>query len=436
MTDHSIFYYPYASFQDDQVPLLKAAALYFDKLYILDPFKASWGMIGPSGGLQELTLLEEEGILQRVAPEEVLKEYEKAMTAEILADITNPSFLSLCQRKGRGRRWTLALAKVPKEIRSKYKSLDTPMRRLMHNVPRKASLELEEYEEGGGGYFEGDRPRYVATLNRAADEMSETVSLYDEYREGGHGVIEYRYADYPLSLGEAIMINHALFGGFLHTGAVPITDDSFHNKVLNLKIKRASNIPKIRDILDDRAKQRQLKKSQLAIKALTDLDLAIISSEMPMEEILKYRDDNADSLGQARQELGMLARAIESQPWTEDFGNELETKVLPKVQRMLKEGKKARDSWLKSKRGRLAIKAAGVAAGAATAVLAVFTAPLTPIALATAGLGLASGAAIPGAEWLLDWRDGKQTVQENGLHYLFDVVSKAGSDHALRERQQ
>ena len=42
----------------------------------------------------------------------------------------------------------------------------------------------------------------------------------------------------------------------------------------------------------------------------------------------------------------------------------------------------------------------------------------TEKALATAGLGLASGAAIPGAEWLLDWRDGKRTVQENGLHYL------------------
>lgn len=43
---------------------------------------------------------------------------------------------------------------------------------------------------------------------------------------------------------------------------------------------------------------------------------------------------------------------------------------------------------------------------------------LTPVALATAGLGLASGAAIPGAEWLLDRRDGKKTVRENGLHYL------------------
>lgn len=36
-------------------------------------------------------------------------------------------------------------------------------------------------------------------------------------------------------------------------------------------------------------------------------------------------------------------------------------------------------------------------------------------------LGLASGIVIPGAEWLLDWRDGRRTIQQNGLHYLLGV---------------
>jgi hypothetical protein len=54
-------------------------------------------------------------------------------------------------------------------------------------------------------------------------------------------------------------------------------------------------------------------------------------------------------------------------------------------------------------------------------VLAVFSAPLTPIALATAGLGLVSGTVIPGAEWLLDWRDGRSGAEANGLHYLLRV---------------
>jgi hypothetical protein len=46
MTDHNIFYYPYASFTNAQAPLLKIAALYFDHLHLLDPEKASGGTIG------------------------------------------------------------------------------------------------------------------------------------------------------------------------------------------------------------------------------------------------------------------------------------------------------------------------------------------------------------------------------------------------------
>jgi len=427
MNEHSIFYYPYASFRNDQLPLLKAAALYFDKLYILDPMKASWNRIGPAAGMPELQLLEQEGILERVAPEEILAKYEDVMTDEILADMTDPAFLSQCQRKGQGRRWTLALAKVPQEIRQKYKTLDDTMRRFMWETPLRASKKLEPYEDGGNfGEHEASQRSLsaITRLSAAYDEMRGSETTYDEYRETSEGVVEYRYADYPLSLGEAIMINHALFGGLLHTGAVPITDDRFHNQILNLKIKRASHIPEIRSLLDDRMKQRQLKKNQLASKALTDLDLAVISPKIPMEQLLNYREDNKDALEEARQELGLIAREIESQPWSKEFGDELETKTLPKIQRILNDGKRARNAWLKSKRGRLGLKAAGLAAGAATAILAIFAAPLTPVALAAAGLGLATGTVIPGAEWLFDWREGRETRKLNGLHYLLRTSNR------------
>ena len=47
MTEHNLFYYPFASFTSAQLPLLKVAALYFDRLVILDPVGASWATIGP-----------------------------------------------------------------------------------------------------------------------------------------------------------------------------------------------------------------------------------------------------------------------------------------------------------------------------------------------------------------------------------------------------
>ncbi len=46
MTEHNLFYYPYASVTNAQLPLLKVAALYFDKLVILDPISASWATLG------------------------------------------------------------------------------------------------------------------------------------------------------------------------------------------------------------------------------------------------------------------------------------------------------------------------------------------------------------------------------------------------------
>jgi hypothetical protein len=46
MNGHTLFYCPYTSFTDQQLPLLKVVALWFDKLVILDPVGASWDPVG------------------------------------------------------------------------------------------------------------------------------------------------------------------------------------------------------------------------------------------------------------------------------------------------------------------------------------------------------------------------------------------------------
>ena len=61
MTEHNLFYYPYASFTNAQAPLLKVAAIYFDKIYILDPEKANSGSIGIGNVASDVDLLEREG---------------------------------------------------------------------------------------------------------------------------------------------------------------------------------------------------------------------------------------------------------------------------------------------------------------------------------------------------------------------------------------
>jgi hypothetical protein len=428
MTKHNLFYYPYASFTEKQLPLLKVAALYFDKLYILDPQGASWDSIGIDDvTLNAINSLKDAGILKIVTPSTVLASYEEAIAEAIRLDMQNLEFLNLCDAHSKvtgKQHWTLSLSKVPQELQN-----DKVMRRLMGDfaseVSGKTANETHEYREHQSDLLFADEQLANQFLQRQKDyeQFRATGKAYDEYRESQNGIIEYRYADYPLALGESIMMNHAMFAGLLHSKATPITDVPFHNQALSLKLNDAVNNPGIQKILTERIQQRQLKADILAYTGLTDseLNLPILNSELPLEVILEYRENNNDVLQASRDKLGKMARRIESEPWSEDFFKVLEHEAIPDLLDELAEATKARDAWLKSQRGRLALKGTGVAVGIATAVLAVFAVPATPIALATAGLGLAAGAVLPGTEWLLDWRDGKKKTQENGLHYLLST---------------
>lgn len=405
MAEHRLFYYPYASFTDAQLPLLKVAAVWFDKLVILDPVGASWDTIGADQVARDaVRQLKDAGVLEVVTPAEVLAKYERPITDAIRRDLADREFVDLCDAQSRTagkQRWTLSLAKLPKDLKT-----DQVMRHLLGDFAREVTQEAGQYRE-----WEGLNPNMYY-------EYAGTGQAFDEYREGYDADVEYRYVDIPLAVGEAIMMNHALFAGLLHAGATPITDDSFHSRALARKLNLAASEPVVQQARVERA--RLLKLDMLATSALMDsqLDLPVLNSALPLSEVLEYRQKHNEDLGRTREKLAWMARRIKAEPWTKEFADELEVKVIPDLADALDDARKARDSWLKSKRGRLALSLTGIAVGAASATLAVVAAPLTPVALATAGLGLVSGTAVPGAEWLLNWRDGRKSIEENGLHYL------------------
>jgi hypothetical protein len=441
MESHEIFYYPYGSFRDAQVPLLKAAALYFDRLSILDPEKASGGGIGAVEVAADVKLLEVEGILVRISPEEVLRKYEGVIAAAIRADLEDSEFLKLCEASGKAQSWTLALAKVPRDIRENpvhqdyqtRKPEDQAMQRLMGELPRSFAPNLVRYQRVGRSHDETeiyDETEVAANLDgafklaryREAQEarLASQMRVYDETQPGEGEIIEYRYADYPLPLGESIMINHALFAGLLHAGAAPLTDDPFHNQVLKLKMKRARQIPEVRQILEDRAKERKLKQSLLGAGALADRDITLpaISSRIPLPDILEYRYQHRNELEQARGRLAHLARKIRETPWTDEFEAELDAEAIPTVIEEINACRKARDAWVNA-RGSLLLKSLGfVATGAAATLTLMFSAtPLLPVAVSIGLLGMIGSSIIPGFGAIAEWKSGKQTG-ENGLHYL------------------
>lgn len=408
MTPHRLYYYPYASFTNQQLPLLKVAAVWFDELVIMDPSGASLHSIGvdPSVG-QAVQLLRQEGILRVVNPATVLQTYEGPMAAAIRADLADPAFLQLCQAHAEAtghQRWTLSLAKVPQDLQA-----DQALRHLLGDFARSVAGEASRYVE-----MAGVDPAEVLAF-------AATGQAYDEIRQGPDGPVDYRYADLPLALGEAVMVNHALFAGLLQAGATPISDDPFHSQALALKLARTLQDPAVQQAQAIHARHQKL--DRLAATALLDaqFNLPVLDPSLSLEQILEYRRQHNDDLQQARQHLAAMARRIRQEPWSADFAAELEHQTIPDLIDELNASVRIRDSWLQSNRGRLALSAAGIGVGAAAAVLAVFSAPLTPIALATAGLGLVSGTVIPGAEWLLDWRDGRSGAEANGLHYLLRV---------------
>lgn len=385
MIGKNIFYYPYASLGDKQLAMLKAIALYFDRLYILDPLKSSWAGIGSGPYENEIKLLEDEGILVRIAPEEVMHKYEQSIANAIRDDLNDGEFRKLCDETSGGN-WTLALAKVPQEIRNdpKYQPTDQSMRNILSNV---------------GQLY--------------AEQTASEVAIYDEYRESHAGVMEYRYADYPFAVGEAIMLNHALVGGLLYSDAIPLTDEAIHSRLLNYKLQKAQQIPEIQALLQQRQSQMRYAHASAMVQALTDLELGLIPDAMNLEEIIRFRQEHQGELQQARNKLDWMVREISQQPWTMEFDNEVYHRLIPELHSAMQP---AQDSWKKW------LKSASIALGGVAVVLGVLGSPLTPVGLGIAGITLGKDLGLGGFEWYRDWKSGKQ---QNGLHYLMKL-NKSG----------
>ncbi|WP_457971617.1 DUF6236 family protein [Arthrobacter sp. D1-17] len=370
----NLFYYPYATLGQKQQPLLTAVAAFFDTLAILDPYQASGDRVGVGDSSEALHLLEEAKLLKRIAPADVLFKYESELECAIEADMNDPDFIRTCQNRSEYP-WTLALEKIPKAIRNDpdYMTLDQAMQRLMQRGS-------SEYQE-----------RYLEKIVSVAGTNVPQASSNPGAAEVGSFPFEreYRYVQVPFALGESIMLNHCLFAGLVEERATPFTMDAFHQEMLAHKIRRAPST--VLNTLDDGVGRRQQKTNILSLVALTatDLSIPVVSPELPLEEVLDYRNKHADTLDASRSLLADLAWEMESAPLSGEFFRETDS-ALAALRRSLLEVGKARDSWIKANSWRL--DTVGVATAAASMMLSLAAAPVTPFAFFGAALGLAATA--------------------------------------------
>jgi hypothetical protein len=398
MADHRLFFYPYASFTDRQLSLLKLAALWADKLILLDPRIAAWDVADERDGVGDaVRQLRYADILEVVAPEEVMADHEAEIAEGIRRDLADEEFMRLCQaheNSTRQRRWSLARSKVPDSI---WPPSVHRFYAQMVGVPVN-----EEFQES-----------WAIAQRESFAQIAWQLPAGPRYMN----------LQVPLAVGEAVMMNHALFAGLVQAEATPITGDSFHHEALQLKLRRAVQEPAVAAARADRLRARRLRADLLSYTALPDIDLNLpwFGPEMPLPEILEYRRAHGDELNNAREMLSTLGQRIKAEPWSVDFAGEVEHNSIPDLRKALDDARRAHADWLRTRRGRLTLGAAGVALGSASAVLSIVAAPAAPIALAAAALALGSGAALPAGQWLLDWRDARTSGQENGLHYLLRI---------------
>lgn len=273
-------YYPYTSILS--LEGLKAMALYFEKIHIINPIHAYVGNDRPNNA--EMSVLEDREVIRYISPMELLFTYESTIAEAIKGDLVNRRFRSIC-RNAEVRYCVIYESKIPQKLRSTMEKQSTKVHKKLH-LPEKMKL------------------------------------------HGERGMV------LPIDLGESIMINHALCATDKFS-LTPITDDNLQHKLLTLKL-RASRSKFLKELLVDYGFVKDIKVDLAAIDVLSESVPMLYRASMI--DILEFRDENRDALNRFKTEMGRVITDVENNFWDEDFSKRvidvIDAKVKPSLQDM------------------------------------------------------------------------------------------------------
>ncbi len=423
MTQHTVLYYPFTSFQNRE--LLRQCLLYYDKVYFIDPVMAA--VTDPQRTLtevpqellesdfgQEVLSLQREGVLDFVDPREVIAANEASLVSNILQDVQAEDFQALLAQdypEYRDTTWELSVMKIPGRREEYEQALhDARSRRLSVNLVNLAETYASLNAAAGDPTFREapadrlDQMYEVQSYTHEEVRFLETSSL--------HG--EYRLVPTSFAVGEAIMINQALHAAYFvderkQEQATPITDDRVHHDFLMLKYRRAAQTGLLKSILKD---YRYLKSTaiDLAIQELIREEVVRLD-DVPLDEVLEFKTKHADELQALRDRLAGWQEEVEVEYWDDKFAR----KALDQADRCRRDiqGLQTRLSgWRKDLFGR------GLISVAAAAPLPLLTVAIPAIPL---GVALAAGAGLATLHAVLEARKARAELRRNGVAYLLDA---------------
>jgi len=339
-----------------------------------------------------MRILEEERLVKYISPSELLRKYDNSMTKSVIDDLTNPSFLKLCQQQGLPRLWKVYAEKVPSAL------ADASFRKYLVNIPNFYDGQFLVHAFRETGPYER---REHSLYERMAERSTERTHRYGEIR----------MVELPFEVGESLMINHALCACD-EFSLTPITDHKFHNDALMFKFRRMQDTRLVKKLLVDYDFIKDMKTDLTSIEVISDTVPMLYRANMT--DVLEFRDENKDALERFRVEMRKIVTEVEENCWDEDFRKRIieivDSNVNPSIQNIKDSVESIKDKFLRI-----------LKKGAEISPLPIF-ASLVPGCNPT--IALVASAGVVALDEYLEASKKSQKRRKNSFAYLFEAQKR------------
>lgn len=324
MKKFSALYYPYASIRN--LETLKKLMLYFDEIHIINPWMAfsEQSRNRKTGGdisekidnfERELNPLHDQGILKFVDPAKIVDKYDSLITHSVIQDLSDENFVDLCRDHSR-ENWELCAVKLPHRSDTKFRNLLVNLSSLVETTSPSYPTSERRIEEIP---YIRERVRegpYPYSEEKMRELHSRHVELDERKLRRLRRYNEYRMVSLPFSVGESIMISHAICTSYEYN-LTPFTDEIIHHEILKTRYNRVSNNQFLKKILTN---YDYIKDTKIDLAATNIINETLPSFEnISFQSVLDFRNDHKEDLNRFRIYLGSLTSRIESNMWDNDF---------------------------------------------------------------------------------------------------------------------
>jgi hypothetical protein len=401
-------YFPYARCLTPT--FMKQCLLLFDQLVFADPLERAvreafnyssvktelsghraWGSIK-----DDYAFLEEQGIVLRLNPSPIIRQYDGLMAQAMLCHLKDSEFMRLSSEFASRDYWGILRGKIPPES-------------LLEDALKFSGTRFWAAPTAISSPRDDDRyGRYFGTGSDFSSPFVMSVA---------HDYI-------PVSCGYSVNTNLALLLAQVQ-GLTLLTDDPAALQLLNLKYtraKKAANVAPAGPIIDRRSPVFLQKYNIVGLNVVNALLPDSALEKVSFRSLVEFRSQESESLLRLRQLLNSLVARVESEPWSEEFEREvirlIESETIP-------EGQEVRERIRSSYRKMFGGLVKRTASTLTPTLTMSFLAGLSAGQTLTMSCAAVSGALSITLPEIVDLWQEHTTQRRNGLAFLLQLTDDA-----------